>query len=258
MATRLTSSLKLNCMKSNRERIKIGDKFGKWTVIEDEKSWRKILCQCDCGTIREVNKDSLLEGKSTSCGCIAANKSKERNLSKLGDNRIEICEDYAKVYMQGDDYFIIDVDDVNKIKLYTWNRNYQRGNYIIANKRKHIDGKRGTIHLARYIMNCPKNMIVDHINGNVSDNRKNNLRICNSAENGYNRISNNSHKGIYYENRDSHNRYFAYVSKDGKRYSKSFNINDYGLEEAYKLACEWQEEMTNKLHGEFSVYQSRA
>lgn len=176
-------------MKLNREQIKIGDKFGKWTVLEDEKPQRKILCKCDCGTIREVNKDALLEKRSISCGCIAANKSKERNLHKLGENRIEICEDYAKVYMKNDDYFIIDIDDIDKIKLYSWRRNYQRGNYIMANKRMHIDGKHGSIYLTRYIMNCPKNMIVDHINGDVSDNRKINLRICNATENGCNKIS---------------------------------------------------------------------
>jgi hypothetical protein len=246
-------------MKLNREKIKCGDKFGKWTVLEDEKPQRKILCKCDCGTIREVNKDGLLEKRSASCGCVAANKSKERNLHKLGDNKIEIYDDYAKVYMKDDDYFIIDTEDVDKIKLYSWHRNPQRGNYVIANKRMFIDGnKHGTIHLARYIMNCPKDMIVDHINGNISDNRKINLRICNATENGCNRISKKQHKGVYHSHDISHDSYFAYVSINGKRYSKNFNIKSYPTkEEAYKAACEWQEKMTNELHGEFSVYNSR-
>lgn len=51
-----------------------GMQFGKWTVIERDKSrqpggpayWK---CKCICGTIRSVSSDSLRKGDSTSCGC---------------------------------------------------------------------------------------------------------------------------------------------------------------------------------------------
>lgn len=41
--------------------------------------------------------------------------------------------------------------------------------------------------LHRIIMNCPKGKVVDHINHNGLDNRKENLRICNVADNNRNR-----------------------------------------------------------------------
>ncbi len=47
-------------------------------------------------------------------------------------------------------------------------------------------GIRCTI-LPRVIMNCPKGLVVDHINGNRSDNRRINLRICTMAQNKMNR-----------------------------------------------------------------------
>lgn len=134
---------------------------------------------------------------------IAAEKSREKHFSQLGENRIEICEDYAKIYMKDNDYFIIDVDDVEKIKIYTWHRNYQRNDYIVANKRLQLDGKHGTIQLARYIMDCPKGMVVDHIDGNISNNRKNNLRICTSQQNSCNiskcRNNTSGHNGVHWD-----------------------------------------------------------
>lgn len=48
-------------------------KFGKWTVLkldnkknEGHKYW---ICECECGTIRSVDGNTLRNGKSTSCGC---------------------------------------------------------------------------------------------------------------------------------------------------------------------------------------------
>lgn len=43
------------------------------------------------------------------------------------------------------------------------------------------------ILMHREIMNAPKDMQVDHINGDGLDNRRENLRVCTNAENGRNR-----------------------------------------------------------------------
>lgn len=52
----------------------IGEKFGMLTVIEkdstphnDRKTYWK--CKCDCGNEKIIRSDSLLGGKSNSCGC---------------------------------------------------------------------------------------------------------------------------------------------------------------------------------------------
>lgn len=50
-----------------------GQKFGRWTALERivkpgkrENYW---LCQCECGTIKEVMGRNLRNGRSKSCGC---------------------------------------------------------------------------------------------------------------------------------------------------------------------------------------------
>ena len=43
-----------------------------------------------------------------------------------------------------------------------------------------------TVRLHRLIMNCPEGMVVDHLNGDKLDCRKNNMRICSQSDNARN------------------------------------------------------------------------
>jgi len=45
-------------------------RFGKWTVVAYVESRMSYwLCQCDCGTRREIHGLTLRDGRSKSCGC---------------------------------------------------------------------------------------------------------------------------------------------------------------------------------------------
>lgn len=55
----------------------IGQKFGRWTVLEykgvnkhHNATW---LCECVCGTKRTVRSGDLMSGRSKSCGCDGTN-----------------------------------------------------------------------------------------------------------------------------------------------------------------------------------------
>lgn len=54
------------------------EKFGRWEVLgegtsrfsKDGKEIKYCICQCQCGTVREVQLNSLKRGASKSCGCL--------------------------------------------------------------------------------------------------------------------------------------------------------------------------------------------
>ena len=74
---------------------------------------------------------------------------------------------------------LIDDEDFNLVNAHCWYRDshgYARHNYS-------FNGKSRYILLHRFLMNTPKDMETDHINGNRLDNRKNNLRVCTTSEN---------------------------------------------------------------------------
>jgi len=90
-----------------------------------------------------------------------------------------------------DVYFRIDAQDKEKVFKYNWRLQNNNGRkYVDVVGRKHL-------FLHRYILNPPKNMIVDHINGDLLDNRRCNLRICTIQQNSMNRrIGKNNTSGF--------------------------------------------------------------
>jgi len=78
-----------------------------------------------------------------------------------------------------------------------------------------------TIRLHRLIMNAPKGMEVDHIDGNRWNNVRTNLRLCTRTENAKNGAKHKHgkvpYKGVRHNNNDGRNRgYTARISVNGK------------------------------------------
>lgn len=85
-----------------------------------------------------------------------------------------------------------DFEELNKIK-WQWSVGYARHPGYGAHK------IRKSILMHRLIMNAPKGMDIDHINGNRLDNRRENLRVCTRAENNQHRTNKRKNKTSIYK-----------------------------------------------------------
>lgn len=112
-------------------------------------------------------------------------------------NRYEVCGDHTICYAENDRTFIIDTEDLDKIRDYYWQVDKRNG-YVAT----YIGRKRLSLH--RFIMGANDGEVVDHINHQLTDNRKVNLRIVTVMQNRINsklRVNNSSGcTGVYYHN----------------------------------------------------------
>lgn len=93
---------------------------------------------------------------------------------------------------------LIDFEDFFKINKNKWRMIGGKGSPYVG-RYKSIKGKKSIILLHRVIMKPEKHQIVDHKNGNTLDNRKNNLRICTSSQNSFNRKTSIKKRGSVYK-----------------------------------------------------------
>jgi hypothetical protein len=142
--------------------------------------------------------------------------------------------------------FIIDDEDYERVTHHSWFKKARDGvvNGIVRNIPKNSNEQR---MLGRFVLNlapdCP--LFVDHIDGNVLNNRKANLRLCTNQQNLWNRkVHKNNKLGVKGVER-SHKKYRAICTVNHKRYrSKSLDTIEEAME-AYKA-------FSKQLHGEFS------
>lgn len=135
--------------------------------------------------------------------------------------------------------FYVDDDDYDETVKYIWT--YNNGGYITS-KRK---GKIFRLH--RVIMNCPDEMEVDHIDGNMLNNCKSNLRICTHAQNVCNRLPSigftSKYKGVAWHS--SVGRWQGYINFNKKRTYLGLFVSEKDAALAYnKKAIE--------LHGQYA------
>lgn len=139
----------------------------------------------------------------------------------------------------------VDEEDVEKLNGYRWIVNGH--GYVIAYAL--IAGKKTTISLHRLVTGAKEGVLVDHINHDTLDNRKQNLRLCSHAENMRNRIMHKNNvlglKGVYVAVEYGRLRYRAQIRHAGKKICIGSFSDPVDAHKAYLHAAK-------KYHGEFA------
>lgn len=173
----------------------IGQRFGRLVVAsraddyitkqgQHEVQWN---CLCDCGNIVAVRGYALKRGTSQSCGCLAE-ELKSQRVKRY--NTYDLSGEYGIGYTSNGEEFWFDKEDYELIKDYCWH--YGTGGYLLANT---SDNNRPHIQFHRLVMGVSDKswteVIIDHkVHGKMTerkyDNRKENLRMVNRAQNNQN------------------------------------------------------------------------
>ena len=148
------------------------------------------------------------------------------------------------IFLRNCEPVLIDSDDYEMIKAYKWFR--ETNGYAVREVNE--NGKRKVIKMHRQIMGFPEGLVIDHINGDLLDNRKSNLRACTHKQNIRNSKKPNiknaasKYKGVSYSKRDK--LYIARIKHEGKHVAAYFKSE---VEAAKKY-----DEMAIRYFGEYA------
>lgn len=151
----------------------------------------------------------------------------------------------------------IDINDYNLVKNYYWRIHTKKG-YPCANIKKYDENKNRYIHTKIMLHNLimgnfyNEGILIDHKDRNKLNNRRKNLRYTDIYGNNKNKSKDkrntSGRTGVRYE-KDKYGNIICVVGEfyvKGKRHRKTFSINKYGKNEAYRLAEEFRIEGEKK------------
>lgn len=141
-----------------------------------------------------------------------------------------------------------DFDFLNQWKWYAFQPKNNKTMYAFRTK-GHGKGIKKSFAMHFVLMKPAKGLVTDHINGDGLDNRRENLRICTTAENMRNRTRLNKNnksgfKGVSWQ--EDHSAWRATVMFNRKQYFGGFY-------DTVKEAAKGYNQLAKKLFGEFAA-----
>lgn len=82
---------------------------------------------------------------------------------------------------------LVDDEDFEELMQFKWYAKKDRERTFYAVRNAHQGGIRKTVRMHRAIVPCPTGMVIDHVNGDGLDNRRDNLRAVTHQQNAMNR-----------------------------------------------------------------------
>ena len=221
----------------------VGNKFNHLKVLKRDFTKNKehiyYICECDCGRIKSIRKDSITKGISHTCGdkdCMFHINIENHNCKIF--NKYDLSGEYGIGYTSKGEEFYFDLEDYDLIKNYTW--------YV--GDKGYIKAENEDITLHRVVMRAKEGDVIDHIFHKKFDNRKSQLRFVTHSQNQMNRdIGKNNtsgHRGISWHKK--YQKWIAQIGVMGKlKYLGLFS----DIEDAIKARKEAEE----KYFGEYNL-----
>lgn len=196
----------------------------------------EIICK-QHGSFFQIVNNHLRGHGCKKCGEEKCKTNRNINLRKCKSIGMPKPEQGIRFVGVGNGKFAkVDEEDYEKVSAHGWSTSYNYANCC----------KVGKMH--RFILGIvnPK-IYVDHINGDVLDNRKSNLRIATNQENCFNTKSHkdsfSKYKGVTWFKRDS--KWRTSICKDGKTRHIGYFQNEVDAAKAY-------DKKAKELFGEFA------
>lgn len=135
---------------------------------------------------------------------------------------------------------IIDDKNFNKVNQYNWRLSSKKGGiYFEAGKTKRLPKR---IYLHRFLINCPDNLLCDHIDGNTLKCTEDNLRPATYSQNNQNRklskVNKSGYKGVSWNKVNK--KWEANIKYNGKTIYLGYYDDP---KDAHKAYCEKAKEL---------------
>lgn len=203
----------------------IGKRFGKLIVVEDmgthlypNRRLRCYKCRCECGNEVIVPRTRLLNGEANSCGNCVFVKAEDGH--------------YRYTCLDGGS-FIFDEEDLNLVTRYRW---YLSNGYPVTRSN---GGEYKKLTRLMFGLTGETDVDVDHIDGDPSNNCRNNLRISCHMENMWNtklrRGNKTGYKGVSFDTEKS--KYQAQIVENKNHHFLGYYFNPEDAARAYDEAA---------------------
>jgi len=145
----------------------------------------------------------------------------------------------TRIKMTKGKFALVDDEDVEKVSRFKW-YTLEKDGLFYGNSTVYIPVRKKKLYqMHRVIMNAPKGLQVDHINGDRLDNRRSNLRLCTQSQNASNRGKNKNntsgYKGVSWNKREK--KWSARIRVNGKLYFLGNFIDIKYAAQAYNIAA---------------------
>jgi len=148
-----------------------------------------------------------------------------------------------QIQLTQDKFTLVDDDVYEWAKDYNWYAQKCYNTWYVqrmTSRKDDPDGKQHAIQLHRVIMNCPKELRIDHIDGNGLNNQRSNLRIVTDRQNNQNKLDHRNGKlvGCYFTKNCVSKPWMARIVVNKKTKFLGYYATEQEGHEAYMKALE--------------------